>query len=73
MSFIRSQIKHAIVQLPVMDMIILDVSIVPDESVDWSSDDEEYEGDNEDGDMHIRMVDYDHNSDPDMDYDPRVG
>ena len=66
MSFIRSEFKRARVQLPVVDSIINDVDIIPEDSVDWSSDDDE-EGDDDEA------ADANYDSDPDMDYDPTVG
>ena len=73
MSFIRSEFIRASVQLPVVSTIINDVDIIPEESLDWSSDDDAEGDDDEECDMHVGSADAAHDSDPDMDYDPRVG
>ena len=73
MSFIRSEFKRASVQLPVVDRIINDVDIIPEESVDWSSDDDAEGDDDEDCDIHVGSVDAALDSDPVVDYNPSVG
>ena len=59
-------------QLPVVNTIINGVFVIPEESVDWSTDDVVEGDDDEDCDMHIGSADVAHDCDPDMDYDPRV-